>query len=256
MAQTIGVVHVHSNYSRDGRDSLERLRDLAVARGLRFVAMTDHAEDFDAARFEAFTAHCQAVSGPTISIVPGLEFRFTGYTGLHLLAMGLRQWIEPRTPREFADLAPSVCGLTMVAHPILARYRVPTEIMNTIDAIEVWNASYNTRYLPDPRALALLRALRVARPAVVGVAGLDQHDASNDRGTRVVLARESAADPLAEMRAGRFRNRGWTLTFGPRADWPPAGMAALTVVRSTFDAIERTHERLMRMRKLARQRAG
>jgi len=218
------------------------------------VAMSDHAEDFDAARFEALVAQCHAASDGRVSMIPGLEFRFAGFKGLHLLALGLRQWIVPRTPDEFAAVAPAVSGLTVVAHPGLAGYAIPPAVGATIDAIEVWNAAYNTRYLPDPRAIGVLRDLRRARPAVVGVAGLDQHDASNDRQTRVVLDRLSS-DPLGELRAGRFQNRGATLTFGPDGDWSATALTALSVARAGLDIIERTQERwaLARRRRSGRR---
>jgi hypothetical protein len=250
-----GVVHVHSDYSHDGRDALERVRDLAAARGVRFVAMSDHAEDFHAARFDTFVAHCEAVSDDRVTMIPGLEFRFAGYTGLHLLACGLRQWISPRTPGEFAATAPAICGLTMVAHPGLARYVVPPDVADTIDAIEVWNAAYNTRYLPDPRALQVLREIRSTRPEVVGIAGLDQHNAANDRRTRVVLERDTT-DPLAELRAGRFQNQGATITFRASGDWPVAARVALSVARTGLDVIERTQERWALARRRKRRTDG
>jgi PHP domain len=238
---TVGVVHVHSDFSHDGRDPVERIHDLAVARGVGFVAMSDHAEDFDEARFTELAARCRAVSDDRATVIAGLEFRFAGFRGLHLLALGLERWINPRTPGEFAAVAPGVCGLTVVAHPGLAGYRVPPDVVETIDAIEVWNAAYNTRYLPDPRAIDLLRKARETRPAIVGVAGLDQHDAANDRETRVIT--DGGTDPLRELRAGHFHNRGKTLGFGPRGEWPAAGLAALRVARRTLDVIERTQER-------------
>jgi len=245
--QAIGIVHVHSAYSHDGRDPLDRLRDRARALGIRFVALTDHAEDFDHDRFERFRAECAARSDATVSLIPGLEFRFAGYRGLHLLACGLERWVSPETPEAFiADVTP-VAALTVMAHPVLASYRPPAAVRAGIGAIEVWNAAYNTRYLPDPRAMALLRDIRATRPAVVAVAGLDQHDAANDRRTRIVLQHEDdLADPLAAMRAARFTNRGLTMSFGARVDWPAAGLATLAAARAVLDGIEQTQERVTR----------
>jgi PHP domain-containing protein len=252
----IGVVHVHSAFSHDGHDAIERVRETAIARGVQFVAMSDHAEDFDAERFDALVAQCHAASDGRVLILPGLEFRFAGFKGLHLLALGLRHWIAPRTPDEFAAVAPGVSGLTVVAHPGLAGYAIPPAVSMAVDAIEVWNAAYNTRYLPDPRAIGIVRDLRRGRPAVVGVAGLDQHDASNDRQTRVVLDHVSA-DPLGELRAGRFQNRGATLTFGADGDWSPAALTALTVARAGLDVIERTQQRwALARRRRSRRRNG
>jgi hypothetical protein len=250
--RTIGAVHVHSDYSHDGHDSLERLRALALARGIGFIGLTDHAEDFSRERFAAYVAECAVHSDARVTLIPGLEFRFKGYTGLHLLAFGLGSWIEPRTPAEFMALARTAARWTMLAHPVLCRYEVPDEVLDGIDAIEVWNASYNTRYLPDPRAIRLMRALRERRPTVVGVAGLDQHDGANDRQTRVSIG-ASETDALDALRGGRFVNHGRTMTF--RADVPWSGMmlAGLTAARAVYDRIERTQERLARARARARK---
>lgn len=241
----VGAVHVHTAYSHDGRDTLEQLAEWARERGIAFVGLTDHAEDLDAGMWEEYVAHCADVSDDRTRLIPGLEFRFKGYTGLHLLAFGLTRWIEPTTPGEFAAMTRTAARFTAVAHPVLAKWRVPDEVRAVVDAVEVWNASYNTRYLPDPRAIALLREIRATRPAVVAIAGLDQHDSSNDRETRVLLDRASDA-PLGELRAARFRNTGRTMGFDAHAELGAMGSTALRVARTLFDGIERTQERVSR----------
>lgn len=40
-----GDLHVHTTWSGDGRSSMTEMLDAAVARGLQYVALTDHAED-------------------------------------------------------------------------------------------------------------------------------------------------------------------------------------------------------------------
>jgi predicted metal-dependent phosphoesterase TrpH len=253
-AARVGAIHVHSDYSHDGRDSLERLREFALERGIAFVGLTDHAEDFEPRRFDDYVRHCRANSDARVSVIPGLEYRFDGFPGMHLLALGLSHWMAPRTPEEFIVQARRTATLTIAAHPVLARYRLPDAVAAGIDAIEIWNASYNTRYLPDPRAMHLLRALRRARPELVGTAGLDQHDSRNDRATRVVV--ETAdGDPLAAVKAGRFTNVGRTMSFGPTVDWHPAVLGLLSVVRWGFDRAERWQERVARRRAASRPRA-
>jgi hypothetical protein len=251
----VGVMHVHSRYSHDGRDSIDDLRRFMRARGIGFLALTDHAEDVDPEQWAELVAACERVSDADGRIIPGLEFRFAGYTGLHLLALGLRRWMRPVTPGEFIAQVRGQAAMTVVAHPGLARYVVPTEVSAGIDAIEVWNGAYNTRYLPDPRAIALLKRLQHRRPEVVATAGLDQHDARNDRQIRVVL--ESASDdPLAELRAGRFRNRGMMLSFRGTMDWSSAAIAALAGARRAFDLVERTQDRWARARQRSRRSAS
>jgi hypothetical protein len=247
MSGAVGVVHVHSTWSHDGRDTLSALHGFARERGIAFVGLTDHAEDFDAATFEGFLAECRAVSTPEVRLIPGLEYRFAGYPGLHLLALGLRRWIEPGTPRDFVAEARSACDFTILAHPVLPGYRLPDDVAPAIDAIEVWNAAYNTRFLPDPRAIRLLESLRGRRPEVVGVAGLDQHDSRNDRQTRVVLLDPTATDPLAELKAGRFVNVGRTMRFASRKPFGPAALGGLFVLRAGLDLVNGVHERASRV---------
>ena len=242
----VGVVHVHTDYSRDGRDSVERLREFALERGIGFIGLTDHAEDLSAGQYEELVARSRAASDDRVSIIPGLEYRFAGYSGLHLLALGLSHRIDPTTPEEFVVLAGSAARFTIAAHPGLFRYSMPDAVARAIDAIEVWNAAYNTRYLPDPAAVRLLARIRARRPEVVGTAGLDQHDCRNDRGTRVVLLDSDARDPLAELKAGRFVNRGGTMEFPAREPFGRLGLAALTGLRAGLDAVNFIHERVVR----------
>jgi len=242
----VGVIHVHTGYSHDGRDSVERLRDIALERGIAFVGLTDHAEDLSAAQYDELVARARAASDGDVSIIPGLEYRFAGYSGLHLLALGLSRRIDPVTPEEFATQAAAAARFTIAAHPGLFRYNMPECIARAIDAIEVWNAAYNTRYLPDPAAVRLLERVRARRPEVVGIAGLDQHDSRNDRGTRVILLDPDAQDPLAELKAGRFVNRGRTMEFPAKEPFGSLGLAALTGLRAGLDAMNFVHERVVR----------
>ena len=245
----VGALHVHTTYSHDGRDSPERLAELARARGIAFIGLTDHAEDFDAAVFARFRAHCHAVSGGGVTLIPGLEFRFDGFPGLHLLAVGLEHWITPTSPADFVRQAAGVAGFIIVAHPLLCRYQVPDEVAAGVHAVEVWNAAYNTRYLPDPRAFRLLENMRRRWPEHVGIAGLDQHDGRNDRETRVILTGDPAADPIAELRAGRFVNAGRTMRFSPREAFGTGALLMLTALRAGLDLTNAVHERWARLRR-------
>ncbi len=239
-----GVVHVHSSYSHDGRDSLPALQAFARQKELAFVALTDHAEDFDPEVFRRFTEECRSLSSDGPTLIPGLEFRFKSLKGLHLLALGLTRWIEPETVDDFISMTDGVAGLTVAAHPVLPNYTYPGVVLDGIGAIEVWNASYNTRFLPDPRAIRLVHRIRRSRPAVVAIAGLDQHDARNDRETRVELLEDG--DPLACMRDGRFVNVGRTMRFDSGANLGPVAMAGLSGARLVLNGVEGVQDRVAR----------
>ena len=180
-------------------------------------------------------------------LIAGLEFRFAGYPGLHLLALGLARMLEPRTPEQFCHQAAAEAQFTVMAHPVLARYEIPDVVSESIDAIEVWNASYNTRFLPDVRAIRLFQSLLKHRPQMVATAGLDQHDCRNDRETRVVLSDSSATSPLGELKAGRFINRGKTMTFDSRVSYGSARLAALSAARWSLERANDVHDRALRL---------
>ncbi len=241
--EKLGIIHVHSDYSADGRDSLDALREFGLSRGLCFIGLTDHAEDFTAERFEEYARRCAEHSDERLRLYPGLEFRFREYSGLHLLALNLRRWFVPETPAEFVRQAPEVCELTVLAHPVLTRYQVPHVVAEAIDAVEVWNATYNTRFLPDVRAIKLYQSLRRKRPELLALAGLDQHDSSNDREIRLLVTGPADASPFMLMRERRYVNVGRTMRLAPDVGWGRSKTAAWGAVRWMFDRVERVQNR-------------
>jgi hypothetical protein len=241
-----GAIHMHSDFSHDGRDSLETLRATCMERGIGFVGMTDHAEDLDRTVYEAYRRRCAELSKPGFTMIPGLEYRFQGLKGLHLLALDLREWIEPATPAEFFEQTRGRASMTILAHPVLARYEIPDVVLDNVDAIEIWNGNYNTRYLPDPKSIRIVQELRRRRPELVATVGLDQHDSRNDRELRVVLP-SASPDPVAELRAGRFENVGRTMRFDSRAFLSPARLGTLSALRGIYDVVERAQDRAVHM---------
>ncbi len=241
-----GVIHMHSDYSHDSLDSLETLRTTSIERGIRFVGMSDHAEDLTEDIFKEYIDHCDSLSDHVVRIIPGLEYRFSGLKGMHLFALGLRTWITPKTPAEFFEQTRETAQMTVLAHPVLTRYTVPATVLENVDAIEVWNAGYNTRYLPDPRAMRLFRDVYARRPNVVATVGLDQHDSTNDRETRIVLPAPSD-DPIVEIKSGRFTNKGKTMRFDSRVSLSGPQWAALKAGRSIYDIVERVQDKTVRL---------
>lgn len=244
--ERLGVIHVHSDYSADGRDSLDTLREFGLSRGLHFIGLTDHAEDFTGEVFDHFVLRCEQLSDDRLRLYPGLEFRFPGHPGLHLLALNLRRWITPQTPEAFLRQAAEACELTILAHPILTRYHVPPVVAKSIDAVEVWNATYNTRFLPDVRAIRLYQSLRRERPELLAVVGLDQHDSSNDREVRLLVRGSADVSPFALVRERHYMNIGRTMRLAPDVGWGPSKTAAWGAARWMFDRVERVQNGIAR----------
>jgi hypothetical protein len=240
-----GAIHMHSDYSHDGLDSLENLREVCITRGIRWVGLTDHAEDLDAEVFGEYLAHCASLSDDEFRYIPGLEFRFAGFRGVHLFAVGLDRWIQPRTFAEFFEQTSTAARFTVLAHPVLCRYVVPQIVLDRIDAIEIWNANYNTRYPADPRAIALYHAVHARRPELVATVGLDQHDGSNDREVRTLISADDVAAAADALRAGRFRTTGRNATFDSVASMSAGEMRSLRFRRAAFDVVERIQNRVV-----------
>ena len=240
-----GAIHMHSDYSHDGVDALEALREACIAREIRWVGMTDHAEDLDADLFTEYKAHCASLSDDIFKFVPGLEFRFAGFRGVHLFAVGLNEWTQPLTFEEFFESTRGQECFTVLAHPMLCRYVIPQVVLDRIDAVEIWNTNYNTRYLADPRAIALVHDLRAVRPDVVATVGLDQHDSRNDRGVRTLISPKDIGNPVAALRAGRFTTIGLNASFDSRASMHSSELRQLRMKRRSLDAINSLHDRIM-----------
>lgn len=247
-AESIGVVHLHTEYSHDGRDSIADLAVWARELGLQFVAITDHAEDLDEADWDELVDDCARHSSADLILFPGLEFRFQGFTGVHLLACGLQRFISPATPEEFIRLTADNAALTIGAHPIIWRRSCPNDVLAALDAVEVWNGAYNTRYLPDPGAMRMVRSLRASGSHTVATVGPDQHDRRNDRELRLHVA-AAAPDALSAIRAGHFRARGKTLSIASDGAMSLPGQACLQLARRALDVVERAQERLALARK-------
>lgn len=240
---TIGIVHVHTRYSHDGKDAIPDLAAWARERGIRFVGITDHAEDLTEERWRELVAECSAHSDPSLVLHPGLEFRFHGYTGVHLLALGLTRWIAPTTPAEFIAATRGCTALTIGAHPVIWRTPCPDDVLDQLDAIEVWNGGYNTRFLPDPKAMAVVRALRERGRPTVATIGPDQHDRRRDHELRIVVA-GSPADALREIRSGRFINRRRAIRISSDASMSMPNRALLASARVALDVARRTRDRV------------
>lgn len=240
-----GAIHIHSSYSHDSSDTLETLHARCLERGIRFLGMSDHAEDFNEQIFEEYRQHCASVSDGNVKIIPGLEFRFAGLKGMHLFALDLKEWIDPQTPEEFFEQSRDNATLTVLAHPVLPKYSIPDVVLNQVDAIEVWNAGYNTRYLPDPRAIELYTRVSGMRDDIVATVGLDQHDSDNDRELRIDLPAVTD-DPIAAIKRGQFRNVGRTMSFDSRAAFGKSAFLALKIARFGLDVVERSQERAMK----------
>lgn len=172
--QTVTLdLHVHTNYSHDGRDSVEKVVESAIAKKLDGIAICDHntMDGFYAAR------QYVADNNRDLIIIPGIEVS----TSLgHVLVLGLDKRIEKEVPLEETirkarqqENEKNETVLIIAPHPFHPfRHSIGTDCTHPgIDAIEVFNSRYFF-------GTANARASRTAvRHQIAAVAGSDAHSA-------------------------------------------------------------------------------
>ncbi len=96
-----GIIHVHSDFSRDGLHSVADLAEFARQSGFRFVGLTDHAEDLSEEHMQSLRQECEKHSDESCVMIPGLEFRCSG--DIHILGLGIAHDIASGDPVTVAS---------------------------------------------------------------------------------------------------------------------------------------------------------
>jgi len=229
-----GLFHVHTDHSFDGKSSLEELVRFCRERRFAFVCVTEHADLMDGDSVRRVVRDCDAHSGDGVMVIPGLEYVFPQDEGVHLLCVGIRERVqEKRIARAVVEVGRRG-GLAIVAHPSRNGYRIPEEVIPSIDGIEVWNAAYDSRYIPDAGSIDLLKSVRRRNSRVMAYTGLDMHDVMRFRDVflelnRVIPARET--DVIEELRQGRFLGKGRYASVAASVPPPPGELLAFRTGR-------------------------
>ena len=212
---TEGLFHVHSTYSYDGRDCIDDLKQFCVRNKYSFACLTEHSYGMTTEKWASFLHDCTAVSDNDVLMVPGLEYESEDNRNLHLLAIGIRNFRDNTGTEEFLQDVKSQGGIVVMAHPSRSSYEIPEEIARHLDGVEVWNAAYDSRYLPDHKAILAYSRLRRRTPGLFAVGGLDMHDLRNFREVTLELggAVQTEVELLEMLRQGDFLTRGRLMSF-------------------------------------------
>ena len=195
-----GALHLHTDYSHDGRLGLEELRDLFLAQGLSFIILTEHAEDFNQSKARRFLEECRRLSTNNFLLIPGFEVEKDNQ---HILEVGNG-------------------ALRVLAHPHRGNFNVSPELVTGLHGIEIWNGHYDGKWAPRSKSRQLLLQLRINNPQLFAFAGLDFHDQRQLGGPLLQLSLESlSAEVILEnLRSGRFIIKSWLeLSSQGRTDW-------------------------------------
>src|SRR3989475_11051387 len=153
-----GIIHVHSTLSYDGEHSLAELASFGRKCGYSFIGMTEHSDTFDDAKMKALVEECRRLSDGEFLLIAGIEFSCEG--NLHLIGLGIRQFTSASDPIVVARFIRAQGGLAIVSHPSRSGYEIPPGLVGEINGIEVWNASNDSRFVPDRRCIELWRGFR------------------------------------------------------------------------------------------------
>jgi predicted metal-dependent phosphoesterase TrpH len=210
MPLTKGVLHIHSRFS-DGDESLDRLVQVLQRSGMRFAAVSDHAEVFDDRRMEEYVRVCEMLSSSSFLVIPGLEFALKGGT-LHILGYGIRKRLPSTSMDLLVDGIHDSGGLAVLAHPPVGSINLIGSIKGKLDGIEVWNGRYDGAVAPRAGSFQLLRQVRSLNSKVAAFCGVDLHQIAQ---ARKLIYMEVEADHLQEQAIlDRIRARHFTLHGG------------------------------------------
>ena len=214
-----GDFHVHSRESGDARPDLDAIADLAHARGLDFVELSDH----NVTTQLDFIVSAQA-RHPDVLFLPGFEF--TTYHG-HANAIGGTVWIDSELGapnhgiQEDVDAIHAQGALFSINHPTLDLpglclgcawdlYVPPLDV----DAVEIANGGWSeVGSAFDLRAIDFWTNLCRGGHAIAALGGSDDHRAGDENspiqspiGDPTTMVYASALDAesiLSAVREGR-----------------------------------------------------
>ena len=199
-----GIIHVHSTLSYDGQHSLEEIADLARCRGYGFVGITEHSDTLNSEKVKELVQECERLSDHDLKLIPGIEF--TCENNLHLIGLGVGEFANSKDPLWLAAFIRDSGGMSIIAHPSRYNYQIAESLTRVVNGIEVWNANYDGRFVPNDLSLKLWRERRRENQTLVATGGQDLHVITDH--VHVTLAVDceewSSAAVIKAIREGRF----------------------------------------------------
>ena len=175
MPRYIGALHVHSTLS-DGRLTPEQIREKAIAEGLDFVVLAEHARYLWPARLSAALEVCRRLSSDEFLLALGLEVERGGYHALVLCeGDGLERGDVERVVDEPGSVR-EIGGMVIWAHPAgTYAWTLRAGIGREYDGWEVWSGLADGAVPSLPMLRVFLEQLASGRRQLIAVGGTDFH---------------------------------------------------------------------------------
>jgi hypothetical protein len=200
------MIHAHTTFSADGELTPQELANLAHSKGFDAVLVSDHFESLNPSTFSGLVEACRHIRN--CLMVPGYERSFHGY---HILALGIDKWFDDRQIGRWAVNVRGAGGIVAAAHPSRYDHCLPEEILESCDAVEVWNSkfAYDGEFAPNPRAYTLLGEYRYP------LCSQDLHGVRHASGVGIEISEacRTGAEIIDRIRNGKYRMTNGVLSF-------------------------------------------
>ena len=235
--------HVHSDWSYDGRWTLDEITRAFAARGYDCILTTEHDQGFSEDRWRAYRDACQKASTDGMLVVPGIEYSDPANT-VHTLVWGDIPFLGTgRDTRSVLEEAVSRGGACVFAHPSrkAAWELFRPEWLKYLSGIEVWNRKTDG-WAPSRDALRL-----VSENSAPPIVGLDFHSSRQFSPLRMRLpiagqATETSILDVLQRRACRCEVWGRDLALFTGG----FGLSTVTVLEACRRPVARTLRSVIR----------
>jgi hypothetical protein len=200
-----GIVHVHSSYSYDGQHSLEEIARHGAMRGYSFIGMSEHSDTLNEEKMAQHVKDCEEATTSDCLIIPGIEF--TCENNLHLVGLGVQHYTDTKDPWKVSEFIRRQNGIAVFAHPRRYNYQIPAKLADVLHGIEVWNAGYDGRFVPNDRSLGLLKDFRSRNEKLLAFGSEDLHRITNRSHVELVVCCErlEKIEVLRALKEGMFK---------------------------------------------------
>ncbi len=179
-----GFIHLHSQFSYDGKVGLGTIKEIFLAKGAKFLAVTEHTKDLTRDAAAHFIAETHRLTDESFLIIPGFEIT---YKNAHILAVGVKEFVEENNPYEALQMYKEQGALIILAHPHRNKFSLDKEVVSLLHGIEVWNLQYDGSHAPRTKSLSYYQTLKKQNPHLVPIASLDFHCHSHQFGPALYL---------------------------------------------------------------------
>jgi hypothetical protein len=190
MPRFVGVAHIHSTYSFDGKVKLSEIAQVFRSRGLDFALMSEHIEELPAKRIREFVRDCRRLSDEAFKMIPGIEM-----DEFHILLFGVDEPDDIEDHRMLREYFLQRGSVMVLSHPIKILGGIAADVRLRLAGVEVWNSRHDGKGYPRMSNLELLRALRQDGQRLAAICGLDFHSWHDEVDIRLEV---EAADPSVE----------------------------------------------------------